>query len=661
MTPEELKNCAVIDFETLPIRQRPDFPPPAISVAVHVDGESTYFSWGAQNGNTPDAWQEAHDLLHKLWASDRKLLFHNGLKFDIAVAEAEFGLPRLPWRRYDDTLPALFLMDPHAPNFKLKSVAERLLDEPPEEQDTIIEWLIHNQPLQGAGINLTRGKASKDNSRYAGGYVAYAPGHLCGKYAVGDVTRTLAIAEVVFPYLYEHEMIGPYEVEAELSPHLVEMEEQGVRVDVDALREDHAIYSKALIDVDAWLIERMGAPADINLNSGVQLAAAIIKAGLAEESGFGYTENSTAENPRMRTSREALEGAVEDKQFLAMLVYRSRVTTSLKTFITPWLKTAEASGGFIYASWNSTRTERGDGGGGAGARTGRFSSTPNLQNATSKLKRIFFDKFDRVGFLPSKPVPLPPLPIIRRYIVPHSEGHVLIGRDHSQQELRVLAHLSEGSLMQAYLDNNWTDLHQFATDEINKAQGTSHTRKEMKTVGFGLIYGMGLESLSKSLECSEDEARAVKASYLATFPGLVALYSETKARASRGEPIRTWGGREYHVEASKFRNGRLQTFEYKLPNVCIQGGAADLTKAGMLEYCRRKPKGHKLLLNIHDELLASVPRGEVAEGMEIMRIAMESPELDVPLLSEGYFCTESWANKTEYDTKGVLSKEARSF
>jgi DNA polymerase I-like protein with 3'-5' exonuclease and polymerase domains len=641
---KDLKDAVVFDFETAPIKRRPHYPPPAVGVALRIDGKYSYLPWGHPSGNEIDAWQTARRILGEAADAGRPFLAHNA-KFDCAVLASEFSIT-LPWDQIHDTLPALFLHDPRADGFGLKLAAEKLLGEAPEERDELIDWLVARQPIRD--IKLTDKKSSKGRNRYAGAYVAYAPTPMAAEYAIGDVRRTFRLARVLFKDLRARRMLEPYQREMALMPHIMAMEAAGVRVNIDALARDVAKYTTALERVHRWIAKRLGASLDINLESGPQLAKAIVAAGLATPDAFGYTAKSTPDKPRMRTSRDALEGAVHDPELMAMLAYYKRLSTSLKNFMRPWLATAEDSGGKIYTEWNSTRVDRGDGV--VGARTGRFSTTPNFQNASNQLIELF--KSRSHPKLPPAPIRLPQLPVVRTYIIPNEDGHVFIGRDHSQQELRILAHFAEGDLVDAYTKDPWMDLHQYATDRVNQMQGSDYTRKAMKSVVFGLIYGMGVGKLAKSIGVTTDEARGIKSALLKVFPGIKAIYDETKARAAADLPIRTWGGREYYCEEPKMIEGRIRVFDYKLPNVLIQGSGADITKTAMLAYCNSKPAHHLLQLSIHDELAVSVPRDEVDSAMAVLKAAMELPKLDVPLLSEGYVCYENWSKKTGYDKKG---------
>jgi DNA polymerase I-like protein with 3'-5' exonuclease and polymerase domains len=285
----------------------------------------------------------------------------------------------------------------------------------------------------------------------------------------------------------------------------------------------------------------------------------------------------------------------------------------------------------------------------AGTRTGRLSSTPNFQNIPKEFKQLWAD--DKNPALPQAPVVLPPLPLCRGYLVPMTSDEVIIDRDYSQQELRVLAHFEGGALQAAYVKDPWLDLHEFARQLINSMLGTSYERKVIKNTGFGLIYGMGVGSLAERNGTDVAMAKAVKDAYLKTFPGLKDMYAEMKRRAKDDEPIYTWGGREYYVEPPKIIHNRLCTYDYKMVNVLVQGSSACISKEALLRYAEAKPAHHRVMLTVHDEFAVSVPKAEQHQAMSQLRKAMESIELSVPLFSDGK-SGKTLATMTAYDKVG---------
>lgn len=626
-----------IDFETLPIEGRPAYPPVPVGVAIKWPGKkSRYYAWGHADGNNC-CWSEAEAALREAYASGA-ILFQNG-KFDLDVAEVHFGLVAPPWTEVHDTLFLLFLDDPNQKELGLKPAAERLLDQPPEERDAVEDWLVEHQPIPGVKISR-----SKKSDHYAGRYIAFAPADVVGPYANGDADRTEALFKKLYVSTKRRKMLKAYDRERRLMPILLELERQGLPVDLINLQADVATYSYWREQIDAWLIKRLKAPADLNLSSGEQLMAAMIEANVVDETQVPLTATG-----KLQTNKDALLAGVTDAQLLAMLKYRAQLNTCLNTFMAPWLAVAERSGGLIFTTWNQTKTPKG--GNAVGTRTGRLSSTPNFQNIPKEFKAIFRHDDPKNKKLPICPLKgLPTLPRVRSYVVPFT-GDVFIDRDYSQQEPRILAHFDGGALMQKYLEDNWIDFHDYAKAELEKV-GKVYDRRPVKDINLGLIYGMGDGKLAVKTGLSVEETKSLKAAVLRLYPGLKDMMDDMKTLAAEGLPIRTWGGREYFCEEPIYIDGKKRTFEYKLVNTLIQGSAADCTKEAIIRFHAAKKPTWKIVLQVHDQITVSVPRKDVDEAMEVLRQCMESVEFDVPILSEGSTSGVSWDDLVAYDKKG---------
>lgn len=634
----------VVDFETLGIRSRPLYPPPPVGVSIkHPGKKARYYAFGHIDGNNC-SWGEARDALQKAWGHKDGVCFQNG-KFDVDVAEVHMGLPIPSWDKIHDTMFLLFLDDPHQQELGLKPSAERLLGIPPDERDAIADWLIARQPVPGVRISR-----SKQSDHYFGRYVALASGELVGKYANGDTERTESIFELLWPKTVAREMLIPYDRERRLMPILLAMERRGLPVDHARLRADVDSYREWQTKIDAWLVKTLKAPADINLDSGAQLIEAMVAAKKADPHLIPLTPTG-----KFQTNKEALLLGVTDKVLLAVLKYRTQLNTCLNTFMVPWLEVADESGGLIYTTWNQIKAPSGDHN--VGTRTGRLSSTPNFQNIPKEFSPIFHHE-DKAKGLPICPFKgLPPLPLVRSYITPF-KGHVFVDRDYSQQEPRILAHFDGGALMDTYLENPWVDFHDFAKAELEKV-GKFYDRKPVKNTNLGLIYGMGAAKLAVKNNMSVEESAELKAAILTLYPGLKDMYRDMKTRARMRQPIRTWGGREYYCEEPRIVDGRIRQFDYKLVNLLIQGSAADCTKEAIIRFdddCIKLKKQDEwyLVLNVHDQLTASVPKKDRDQAMERMRVTMESVEFEVPILSEGAVSETNWAELKDYDKKGKV-------
>lgn len=645
--PVKIPPVTTIDFETFGIESRPAYPPVPVGVSIkRWRKKSKYWAWGHPSGNNCTKEQALAEL-KKVW--DGPILFHNS-KFDVDVAVTHLGLPEPKWEQTHDTVFLLYLHDPHGRSYQLKPIAQKLLGMPPEERDTVAEWLIKNQPVEGIRIKLSN----------TGKYIAYAPGEVAAPYAAGDTDRTEAIFELLYPRIVEREMLPAYERERKLMPCLLDMERRGVPVDVERLGRDVVMYRDVRVKLEAWIIKRIGATPGLNLDADRDVLDALAATNLVDLDRMSRTE-PTKSFPAGQISmgKKSLEAGILDRQLGRALLYLSQLKTCLGTFLEPWLDTARSSGGLIFTNWNQTRGQTK-----GGTRSGRLSSSDtNFQNIPKEFEPLFKHDADRItsieerrAFLVTKPPAspirnLPPLPLCRSYVVP-MPGHVLVDRDYSQQEPRILAHLEGGALKRAYLNNPWIDFHDNARDELEKRFNRKYKRKPVKNINFGIIYGQGVSSLAEKNEESYEETKKLRDAIYVLYPGLGDMYRAMKAIAAAGQSFRTWGGREYFCETPLISKGRIITFDYKMINTRIQGSAADCTKEAVIRFYETKKPGWFLLLQVHDQLAASVPAADVVVAHEIMRVAMESVEFDVPMLSEGDWSAENWGAMRKFDRKG---------
>lgn len=611
-----------IDYETLGIASRPVYPPVPVGVSIKYPGKkATYYAWGHPTGNNC-SYGKAKKALDIAWLHKGGILCQNA-KFDYDVATTHMDCPPLQWDRVHDTMYLLFLNNPHQHNMSLKPSAQLLLGLEPEEQDAVADWLIENQPVPNVKISK-----SKTSEHYFGRYIAYAPGDIVGKYADGDVDRTEALFDLLHTrVVVDSGMSEAYDRERKLMMILLDMERRGLPIGVKRLRDDIDNYSAWMIECELWILKRIKATKDLNLDSGEQLVGAMLAAGVADENLLPRTPTG-----KYQTNKEALLLGVTDKALLAVLKYRTQLKTCLNTFMKPWLLVAEKTG-FIYTQWNQTKST--DSGGSIGTRTGRLSSTPNFQNIPNEFKPIFDHEVPKTG-LPKCPLKgLPLLPKVRGYIKA-PKGFVLCGRDFSAQELRILAHFEGGDMAQGYVDNPTLDLHTYAAELVSTTTGIKVTRRVAKDIAFSILYGSGLAKLAISVGCPVEQAGALKKAYLNTFPGVKGIISDLKARAHAKLPLKTFGGRLYHCEEPKIVDGRLRDFSYKMTNYLIQGSAADQTKDAVIRY--HEAGSHKnapMLLSVHDELVILSSSGNAKDAMLSLKEAMDAAGLDVPMVSEG--------------------------
>ena len=195
---------------------------------------------------------------------------------------------------------------------------------------------------------------------------------------------------------------------------------------------------------------------------------------------------------------------------------------------------------------------------------------------------------------------------------------------------------------------------------MKRLAGLDVPRDSVKTLNFALIYGLGAAELAKKINKTEDEAKSLKKTILNLYPEIKDLYATMRALARKGDPLVTFGGRENYCEppTTSKETGAVREWDWKMVNTLVQGSAGDGAKESAILYAESAPKDHLLLIMIHDEYLASVPRKDLALGHEILRNAMEGLEFDIPLLSEGKWSDTNWGALQPYDKRGKLVVEA---
>jgi DNA polymerase I-like protein with 3'-5' exonuclease and polymerase domains len=615
-----------MDFETEAIRARPDYPPRPVGVALKSFGRAAkYWRWGHPDGNN---CSRAEGLRHlRAFAREHTLLCHHA-GFDLDVAETHCGL-RWP-AEHHDTLLLAFLEDPDSDSLSLKPLAERYLGEPPAEQDAVRDFVLGRRKLGYAEF-------AGATARNFGAYISKCPGELVDPYARGDVSRTEGLFRLLVARVRaEPRLLGAYNRELRATRALVRMERRGIPMSERQLRRDLPAVDAARVAVEEPLLRRMKVPAaqrravlhdyesqDDFKWSGKGFAERLLSSGLV-------SELPDTANGNYSTSAESLATVMPAKLAKEFEV-RSQIATCVNTFMVPWLRQAEANGGTFYARFNQVRNGD-EWGKKTGARTGRLSMTPNMQNVSRD------DKDPRV-------------PVLKRYVVTGEYG-ALLEPDYSQQELRLLAHYEDGPFLKSYLANPTQDAHILVRDLILASApyalnrwAPDKQRRPVKDINFGLIYGQGLALTAEKLGVELDEARALRKAHSAALPGVPVLIRQLKELARAGEPIWTWGGRRYFCEKPAFIRGRWYNFEYKLVNVLIQGSAADVTKQAMVNYdSLPESEEDPMVLQVHDSLLVGVRRksGARAAARRVDEAMRDISGCAVPMVVDMKRSATSW-------------------
>lgn len=612
-----IADAVTLDFETHKIKNRPSYPPTPVGLAVrYPDGESEYMSWGHPSGNNC-CRAEVIDWLQSLWREETPVLFFNA-KFDLAVAYEKLGLPVLPWNRVHDAQFLAFLADPHSRNLDLKSLAEDMLEWPPEERNQVAEWIWEHRVALKAkyGGNISR-KAKRGDSA-PGAWLSRCPAGIVEPYAIGDVDRTHGLFEHLYPLINEYEMCDAYDRERRILPIFMENERDGMRVDIDLLENDVPELQRSLARADDLLRDMLGV-SDLNIDADEQLADALSNAGVIRDEDWVLT----AKSKQRSVSKDNLAFEMfQDHDIGHIYFYRNRLTTALSTFLTPWMDQASKRGGIISTNWNQVR------GGSGGTRTGRPStSNPNFLNIPKEFKQDY-------NMEPGNEFGLGALPYVRNYVLP-DPGELFLHRDFDGQEMRIFAHFEQGPLLEAYLADPDLDPHGWVRDEIEELVGLVLERTPVKALNFQALYGGGIPAVSKKLDISLAKAKEYKLFHDKALPGRIHLNDCIKEVIREGNPMRTWGGRCYYPEQKKMIGGQMRDFLYKMINYLCQGSAADVTKESIIRWYDHPKREARFLVSVYDETNISAAKGAAVEQMAILKEMMESIELDLLMKTSG--------------------------
>ncbi len=424
-------------------------------------------------------------------------------------------------------------------------------------------------------------------------------------YAAEDADITLQLKNVFTPLLKEKEVEKVFaEVENPLVEVLTAMEFEGIRVDMDFLKE----YSQQL-DKDARLAEEnvyQQAGVRFNLASPKQLGEVLFeKLQLDPKAKKTKTgQYATGEDVLLKLANKSK--IVED-----ILAFRE-LTKLKSTYVDALPLMINRKTGRVHTSYAQ-----------AVAVTGRLSSNnPNLQNIPVRTER------GRE---------------IRKAFIPRDSGHVLLSADYSQIELRIVAAISgDPAMCDAFKQGK--DIHTATAAKVYNVEESAVTKEmryKAKSVNFGIIYGQGAFGLADNLGISRTEAKEIIDNYKKQFANIQRYMDDTMNFARENGYVQTLVGRKRWLRDINSANFTVRGFaERNAINSPIQGTAADMIKLAMVKIhhaFRKAGFKSKMLLQVHDELVFDAVKEEVATIQPIildcMRCALPLPN-GVPVEAE---------------------------
>jgi DNA polymerase I-like protein with 3'-5' exonuclease and polymerase domains len=201
------------------------------------------------------------------------------------------------------------------------------------------------------------------------------------------------------------------------------------------------------------------------------------------------------------------------------------------------------------------------------------------------------------------------------------EGRALIDADYSQLELRVFAACSGDAKMIQAFEDGW-DYHDLIVQRVGC------TRRQAKTINFGIIFGMSVATLAAELDVDEATAGEYLRGWEDQAPVGAAWRAERPHLYATEQGVRTarrWIDYLDDDEADAKANTRPMNFP-------VQGSAADVMHRAMrllFERYRNWP-GHALpVLTIHDEILVEADAAAADQVGVLLADAMVEAFRDV--------------------------------
>lgn len=531
-------------------------------------GAATYVPTPLPDGTPTD---DVLDLLRPALAGTA-LVGHN-LKYDLIVLERH-GL-RLEGPTFD-TMVAHYLIAPEEQH-SLDAVARKYLS----------YRMVPIEELIGSGKEQVsmRDVAVED----------------AGPYACEDADVTWRLRDVLAAELEEGGLLEiARDMEFPLVRVLATMEQYGIRIDADVLRQTSEELESELEAIEERVYALAGE--SFNLNSTQQLGAVLF-----EKLELPVVAKTSTGRP---STKESVLEELSTEHEIPGLILDYRSITKLKgTYLDSLGELVHPETDRIHTSFNQTRTA-----------TGRLSSSnPNLQNIPV---RTAMGRQVRKAFVPE-------------------EGWTLLAADYAQIELRILASMSGDEAMEETFRRGG-DIHTdvaarvygVAPDEVTRDQ-----RRKAKEVNYGIPYGVSAWGLAQRLRTSIKEAQELIDQYRRSYPGVSRLLAELVEKARSRGFAETLLGRRRYVPDIDARNSNRRSFAERVAvNMPIQGTQADMIKLAMIRIDRRLQEAgfqSRMLLQVHDELVFEVPPDELEALRAIVREEMEGAlPLNVPVVVE---------------------------
>ena len=286
-----------------------------------------------------------------------------------------------------------------------------------------------------------------------------------------------------------------YEIEKNLISVIDKLRENGIKVNLDALRELSEKLKTKVQNLETAIYKLSGS--EFNINSPQQLSEVIFQKLKLSAKGLKKTPGGV-----VSTSSPELE-KLKNEHEIVNLILGYRELFKLKSGFVDALPNWIQKDGRIHPEFDQLGTV-----------TGRLScSNPNLQNIPIKGE---LGKEIRKCFWAEK-------------------NFKFLSADYSQMELRIAASIAKDRKMIQFFKEG-KDIHKITASKIFKVpeeKVDEEMRSVAKTLNFGVLYGMGVYGFAESAKVSRKEAKLFIEEYFKNFKGIARYVEDSIEKVKR--------------------------------------------------------------------------------------------------------------------------------
>lgn len=470
-------------------------------------------------------------------------------------------------------------------------------------KDVVKNWLAENKSLEkqlGRELNYSD-----------------IPDEILLPYLEGDLDKTLKLFWLLYPKVkHNKKLFSVYKSEIRLAKVVVDMEDIGVRIDVDKTYKFLEKFKKKMTVLENDVYTSINKI--FNLASHVQLANLI--------KSLGIKTNLTPKgNPK--TGYDDLMPYKDKHPFINALVIWKAAQKMVSTYLKPFIKHNNA--GIIHPTFWPYSEDK-------GIVTGRFSSSePSLHTLPSR--RRGNNDIDNITHS------------IKELVIPREECWLLFF-DFKQIEMRIFAHYIEDNNLIEQMNDGVDPYLALANilfgesfmKNLKRTDETEHERVRdvAKSLALGFIYGMGAKKLAIKLKIEEKKAAEYRKEFFNKLPKAQPFILKTQKQIYNNGYVQDIFGRRYHVPIE---------LSYKGVNALCQGTAAQVMKTSMIRAESIRPLGFWPFASIHDEYCGSalIKRFNqiVIEGKKVLE---DFTTFRVPMIVDTEYSKTNWGAKEKY-------------